>query len=253
MPTINTQQVKPITAKPKGNGPTIKGFLKAWGVAGAIVIAFIGMFLFSAAGGISYTSDAQVEDYLKDKYGQDFKVKDIKSSGSSIGDPGLHIGIGYPSNHSSITFEVGRDPDTNIYFDHYDGAVWAKEERPRVAALLGTLYGNSIPDFDLTTHISTPNTPDPIRGKVPPLAEAIRLYGDTLYYSLTIRSTLDTLSEVSKQDIRAKFTAITDYVKNKGAGLPYLAFTFNVTDENKGYLCRYGGELYQDKKKDCSK
>jgi len=211
-------------------------------------LALISVVLFYIIGGSMAGDKTSMERYLRDKYGQEFKVTDLKDRAVAIGDPGQRVGIGHPVNDSSLTFEVGKSrKTTDVYFDDYGGAVWEREERPRVAAFLQTLYGASMAsDFELRTHIATPATPDPIRGKVPSISEAIKQYKNNFFYSLGLTSTVDALNDSNRNDIRTKFTKLAEYIKDKGAGLSYLTLKINVTSENAGYLCSLQKEQFND-------
>jgi len=245
MPIAKKQQVKKgNTASPKKH-KWYKGVIVI--VAG---LALIGVVLFYIIGGSTAGEKTGMERYLKDKYGQDFKVVDIRNRASMIGDPGQLFGTGSPSNNSDLTFEVGKTLKTGIYFDGYSGAVWANEEHPKVEAFLQTLYGSSVPSFDLTTRILTPNTPDPIKGEVPSINEAMSRYKDSFYYSLTVKLTVDNeLSQDEMKDHKEKIKQIVGFVLAKNVSSQAVRYAINVKNKNMSYLCNLSQDGLTDQTK----
>ena len=140
---------------------------------------------------------------------------------------------------------MGKDRKTGVYFDGYDGVIWAREERPRVAAFLQTIFGTSTtPNFDLTTHIPTPAAPDPIRGKVPNINEAMARYKDNFYYSVTVKLTTDhELSQNEVEDHTKNIKKVIEFLFQKNVSYPAIRYTINIKDQDTGYSCN----LSQDK------
>lgn len=150
-----------------------------------LVVGLLAWWLFG--GGWTLRYKPRIESYLQDKYGQEFIVKDIRSEGSSLGSPGFKIGTATPINDKALAFDAGTDPGSGNFFDNYSRAIWVREETPRVEAFLADLYKpGEAPEVSLVINIPTPNAPDPIRGDVPMLEDAIKQYGNKMRYSLTI-------------------------------------------------------------------
>lgn len=232
MPVARKQRVQ----KPN-NIPSSKGriWYKAVLIATGIILIGIVPFLLFWNGAMN--DGAGMEKYLEDKYGQEFKVTNLKDRAVAPGDPGQRVGIGHPIDDSDLTFEVGKSLTTGTYFDDYSEAVWVKGERPRVALSLQTINNPKISNFEVIAHIVTDAAPDPIRGKVPDINEAIQQYKNDFFYSLSITSSVDVMNDANKSDIRTLFTKLAMHVENKGVGHPYLTLRVNVTRENTGYLC----------------
>ena len=213
-------------------------------------LALISVALFYIVGGSMTTDETNMEKYLQDKYGQEFDVTDLKDRAVALGDPGQRVGIGHPISDSGLTFEVGKNRKTGVYFDGYSGAVWEREERPRVAAFLQTIYSASTtPNFDLTTHIPTPAAPDPIRGKVPNINDAMTRYKENFFYSLTLKLTAD--RELSQDEIETHIAHLKEVIKfllEKNVSHPMIRYAINIEDQDAGYLCN----LSQNKLTDTS-
>ena len=245
MPVAKNQQTKKSSAVSPKKHRWYKGVLVI--VAG---LALISVVLFYIIGGSMAGDKAGMERYLQDKYGQEFEVTDVKSSAVGIGVPGQLIGKVYPVNDRSLVFEVGKSRATDAYFDGYSGAVWAQEERPHVESFLETIYGAQVPDFDLTVHIPTAEEPDPIRGAVPSISDAMARYKDNFYYSVTVKLTTNhNLSQNEIQDHTARIKQIIDFVLAKHISSPAVRYAINIEGQNKGYLCN----LFQNEITDQSK
>lgn len=232
MPITKEQQIK--------NSNTVRPRKHKWYKGILVIVAGLALIgaLFYIVWGNRITDRISMERYLQDKYGQEFKVTDLEDRAVTLGDPGQRVGIGHPTNDSSLTFEVGKSRKTGIYFDGYAGAVWAREERPRVAAFLQTIYGPTVPNFDLTTHIPTPAAPDPIRGTVPSIDDAMARYKDNFFYSLTIELATD--HELSQSEIESHTIYIKDVIKfllQKNVSHPMIRYAINIENQDAGYLC----------------
>lgn len=246
MPIAKEQQVKNSNTTSPGKHKWYKGVIVI--VAG---LALIGVVLFYIVGGSVASDKTGMERYLQDKYSQAFQVTNLKDRSVTIGDPGQRAGTAHPTNDSSLTFEVGKSRKTGVYFDGYDGAVWAREERPRVAVFLQTVYGTSTtPNFDLTTHIPTAAAPDPIKGTVPSINDAMTRYKDNFYYSVTVKQTADhALSQSEMKDHTAKIKQVVNFVLAKNISSPAVRYAINIEDRDNSYLCN----LFQNELTDQNK
>lgn len=242
MPIAKGQQVKKGNVASPGKHKWYKGVLVI--LAG---LALIGVVLFYIVGGSMAGEKTGMERYLQNKYDQEFNVTDVKTNAVGIGVPGQLVGKAYPVSDSGLVFEVGKSRATGAYFDGYSGAVWAHEERPRVESFLKTVYGAEVPDFDLTTHIPTAEGPDPIRGKVPSIEDAIARYKDNFYYSVTVKLTTDhDLSQSEVEDHTKNIKKVIEFLLQKNVSYPAIRYAINIKDQDIGYLCN----LSQDKLSD---
>ena len=178
-----------------------------------------------------------MEDYLEDKYDKEFVIGKPKLTDSGLARPGLYRAEAYPEDNPTLKFEVGKHQDQDKFFDYYTGAIWAREETPRIENLLRTLYPSGIPEFRLRTHIATNAEPDPIYGAVPSIVDAIEEYNDDFYYYLSIKYSVSVLDDSIKSQIRSSFTEINDFIKNRGVSNPSLYYLISVEDEDAGYRC----------------
>lgn len=215
---------------------------KAFGTLALLFIILAGVWWFFL-GGSTLSVQRSLESYLEEKYDKDFVVERPEMTGSGIGMPGSWRAQSHPRDDPTLMFEVGKDADEehkDRFFDYYTGATWSREEEPKVKTFLGTLYGETIPDFRLQTHIATAASPDPIQGAVPPIDSAIKQYGENFYYGLTLMFSTKPLSSAEKEVYKSKFRTIAAYVKDRGAKKYSLRFAINLKDSNTSYICDTG-------------
>ncbi len=206
-----------------------------------LIVGVIGWWLFGGGRHASYQS--KIESYLEDKYSQEFKVGKITVSGGSLGSPGLRVGTAHPISDKSLQFQAGVDPDTGVFFDGYSRAVWVREETPKLEEYLMHLYSSSsIPKIDLVINIPTPNSPDPIRGEVPTLSDALTKYANKMNYSLTLNTTPQNLDNREKTQQKDNLRAVVNRIKDYNYGM--YSVRLQIIDPNDGseYLCSVGSE-----------
>lgn len=248
-----TRQKIPKVPKPEASAKTQKKKISqsVWANFGLALLVFGGIIfsIVQSYGGFSFGAGIGMRSYLNEKYDKEFVVDDVHVEGRGLAVPGRVVGTAHPVDDSSLTFEVGKSQSSNVYYDRYGGAVWAREERPRVQTLLEEIYGASkVPEFELTTHIATDAEPDPIRGDVPTIDRAIDQYSDDFFYSLSVSISTDVLSEAQKEDIKGEFSSLAQYVRKKGAGISHLLLRISVVEENAGYLCKVQREQFGEMK-----
>jgi len=189
-----------------------------------------------------------MEDYLRSKYDKEFTVVDVKTRASSIGHPGQRFGTAFPKDDTALIFEVGKSRTTGVYFDGYDSAVWAREERPKVSAFLSTVYGSTnVPDFEVTALIPTDAAPDPIRGVIPNIDDAITRYGDHFRYVIFIKASTD--HELSQSDIDGhteQLRKIIKFVLSKNVSSSMVRYAVDIRGRDESYLCNLSQNQLND-------
>lgn len=225
-------------ARPKAPAPKKISTSKYIFIGLAVLVVLGGLVWWFFGGRVAMDTQKSMESYLEDKYKKNFSVGKPRLTGAGLAVTGSYRAQAHPIDDPTLEFEVGKHEDQEKFFDGYTGAVWVREEKPKVEALLRSLYGETIPEFRLKTHIATDAAPDPIRGNVPGIDEAIKQYKDQFFYSLSLSGlTVSTMSSDEKESIRTKFKALYEYVMGRGASKSYLSFMISATDENVGYAC----------------
>lgn len=212
----------------------------------AVLVVLGGLVWWFFGGRVAMETQKSMESYLEDKYKKNFSVGKLRLTGAGLAVTGSYRAQAHPIDDPTLEFEVGKHEDQEKFFDGYTGAIWAREEKPKVEALLRSLYGEAMPEFKLKTHIATDAAPDPIRGTVPGIDKAISQYRDQFYYDLSFYLTVQTLDGKTKEDIKEKFITLAEFVRSRGAGYSYLAIPISVIDENTGYLCKVARDQFID-------
>lgn len=201
---------------------------------------------------VSVANDkAVIGQYLEDKYDKEFVIDTIRSNAVGLGMPGQRIGAAYPADDPTLRFEAGWDVNANSFFDNYVGAMWEKEERPVVADFLASVYLDSkASTFDLTLK-QTDSTPKEsiVSGQaIPSFDQALPLYKENLYYSLTVKQTVD--HELSPNEIEghtSKLRQVISFVVQKNVSNPSIKYAINIDGQDAGYACNlYREELTED-------
>ena len=185
--------------------------------------------------GRNLEAQANLSQYLKKRYDKDFVVDIpyIEASGFAV--PGRWKANAHPKDDSTLQFNVGQFREDGYFFDTYDNAVWAREERPRVETLLKDIYA-TVPSFDLNIGISM-SEKDPIKGDVPNIDVALKEYSDIFIYHLTVKTSAGSVSGSTKETYKGQFKKIAQYILEKNVKSPSLGFVFYMRDENASYVC----------------
>lgn len=78
---------------------------------------------------------AKMNKYLKDKYGKEFILKNLRKEGSGLGVEGDLTADAYEEANQSRKFRVWEDPP-GVYHDTYLNVVWNAYEEPKLRAYL---------------------------------------------------------------------------------------------------------------------
>jgi hypothetical protein len=84
---------------------------------------------------------SKMESYLKEKYGKNFRVSNIRTEGAGLGVRGEIDGDASPVGDKSLTFKV-QDMTGGLH-DQYAAATWQEQEKPKLAAIASE-FGNLV-------------------------------------------------------------------------------------------------------------
>ena len=208
----NLQKARPKAPAPKKISTSKYIFI---GLAALVVLG--GLMWWLPKKGEVMDIQKSMETYLEDKYDKDFVVGEPKLTGAGLAVTGSWRAEAYPLDDKSLVFEVGRVQEEERFFDNYTSIVWEREERPRVEMFLKNL-SPPLPyqKIYLNTNLKSAQNPNPIRGNVPTIDEAMKQYGDQFNYSLGIKLSVKTLKdERTKSDIRSQFYALNEFIKSR--------------------------------------
>lgn len=207
----------------------------------AILVAVLLFWIFIAGGKVLFGMQA----YLNDKYDANFIVGQPRLTDSGFAVPGMWRATAYPINDRSLKFEVVLSQGSERYGDRYTGAVWSRDERPKVKRLLDSLYSTT-PSFDVDVH-TTSVGPDPVRGEVPNLEAATKSFGSEISYGITVHLERNSLTEVEKSAHLTKIEKIAQFIEDKGVGSPSVRYVINLSNEDAGYLCQLSGDKFNNR------
>ena len=240
MPVAKKQQTKKGNLVSPRKHRWYKGVLVI--IAG---LALISVVLFYIIGGSMAGDKTGMEMYLRDRYGQEFEVTDLKDRAVTIGDPGQRVGRGHPVNDTSLTFEVGKSLNTGKYSDTYTAAVWEREGRPEAEAFLKTIY-QTVPSFDLNAGISSLED-NPVKGNVPNLEDAIKKYSSKFIYGIDLRlNAPQSLSSEDKQKVISKLSQVAQFILSKHTAHSSLGITMWIGNTSRGYGCSLYDKDFDD-------
>lgn len=158
-----------------------------------------------------------MEAYLKEKYGQEFVVKNYRIEGAGLGVEGDPTADAYAKDNKELRFKIwdtgSYTHGDHFYEDDYLRILWSHEGRTDVERFLKT---NMIPYDTYNLEVSTIENSilNTKKGNVLHLTEALRLYRDELRYALSVMSTKTVHDEPSQDSVDTAFK-ILNFVKNK--------------------------------------
>lgn len=239
-----TNNTKAGAVRPKKSSPLKRISL----IAGSTVlgIALVAAALFFIGANTVWSEQATMERYLHDKYDKAFVVEDIRANAIALGGQGQRISNAHPADDTALRFEVVHDKDARSFSDGYVGALWAREERPRVQVFLESVYGvGNVPEFKLVVKQDefAKNVPTIKGSNIPTLTEAYRQLNGNIYYFISI------MDEVNESPTNSSLLMYTDRVKriatfllDKHVSAPRIVYGINVKDQKLGYTCNISEE-----------
>lgn len=176
--------------------------------------------------------------YLKNKYGQDFIVSNVRLEGAAVGVAGEIEADAYPKNDPTLKFMIGKDEDDwatdNYIHDTFLEKLWSKQESSRVDAFLKNNIKN-VDGYILTIRPSR-STLGAVKGHTPSFSEARQKYPDGFSYTLSVSSTANNLTkEPSEAELDTAFRIVNFVKEAKGISLQvyyiYKDAAFNKVDQ----------------------
>ena len=192
------------------------------------------------------------EQYLKDKYGQEFVVEDVVISGSRLGGEGYWVADAHPKSDPALHFSISRSQSTwKIDKDTFLQTLWTKEGTSEAQKFVDITFPNN-GGFYLRISPGSVNDSSyqAVRGKVPTLAEA-RKDKLAIAYTLYVDDVRTALSDEPSEGALQSAMKVTDFVKSQGvisptAGYRYRDSSFTQPNSAKRRLPQYGFEVKRD-------
>ena len=131
------------------------------------------------------SAQADMKEYLQNKYRQEFVVEKPEHKGGGFAVEGHFDAIAYPKDDKTIRFTVMSS--SSGVSDGYAGAVWTSEERKRLQPVINKVFGERVQyEIDIQSSMSVQTRDINISGRVPLFNNAADRYGKQIPYDITI-------------------------------------------------------------------
>ena len=108
-----------------------------------MVITLFGIGL-SLIKSMSMTKEqAAMEQYLEEKYGQEFNVEKPKYEGGGFGVDGTWEATASPVTDKTLIFRVGATKNLDYFSDQYVAAIWSREQAEKAQPAIKAIYGDN--------------------------------------------------------------------------------------------------------------
>lgn len=208
-------------------------------------LAVIGVALFFSMGDSMASERMRMEEYLNDKYGQEFVVKNVRVTGAGLGVKGAWRGDAYPKSDPSLGFEIRRDQTTDkVDYETFLQTLWTKQGTSEVEDFLSREF----PDREYySLRISPGNSPgnplyDLIQGETPSLDDALKNHKDVMVYELVINDVVQVTPEEPSEALLEKVVKVVDFVRSKEVRAPSIHYGYrdsSFTERNRWDQQRY--------------
>ena len=178
----------------------------------------------------------EISRYLKDKYGREFVIENIRAEGAGLGVKGS-VCADVSVKNSDIKSKLCKSQVTGDYNnDTYPQEVWSKQDYDKTKKFLeGNVKGVDL--YRVTVRVNTEDSLyQTLRGDLPSF-EYIKDKSNDFGYVLSVFVTRDNINNSIYDDVYK----LVQYVKNKNSVNPEIYFNYRDIDFGK----KYPGDKYQ--------
>ena len=178
----------------------------------------------------------EISRYLKDKYGREFVIENIRAEGAGFGVKGS-VCADVSVKNSDIKSKLCKSQVTGDYNnDTYPQEVWSKQDYDKTKKFLeGNVKGVDL--YRVTVRVNTEDSLyQTLRGDLPSF-EYIKDKSSNFGYVLSVFVTRDNINNSIYDDVYK----LVQYVKNKNSINPEIYFNYRDIDFSK----KYPGDKYQ--------
>lgn len=193
----------------------------------AVLLLIIAVFQFMG-GSVNNSEQKKMEAYLREKYGQDFVVKNVRTTGNGFGVLGSVRADVYPESDPSLKFELRRPENKDRYdYDSFLNELWSKEGRKQVDDFVKKLGDVKRYSLAIRTNVDFSNT---LRGYTPSFSEVQKRDQTVFSYTLDISSrTVGASNEPSDIELERAFKVV-EFVKGQHSVNPGASYTYSGKD-----------------------
>lgn len=194
------------------------------GIFAVVSLLFVGFFFYWILGGSMSTEQQKMETYLKDKYGQEFVVKNVRVTGSGLGVTGSIRGDAYPKNDPSLKFELRKPEDKNFYdYDSFLTELWSRQGREQVDKFVKELGSVRSYSLRIGTDVSFSQT---LHGHTPSFSE-VQAKGQPVFsYTLNISSTIPGTDNEPTESELMRALKVKEFVAAQKSPNPEFTYTY---------------------------
>ena len=164
------------------------------------------------------TEQANITNYLRNKYDQDFEVKKPSCNGGGLGVSCVWSTDAYPKLDKSMKIHVSRVDNQTKYSDNYVVRTWQKEQTAKIQPKAREIFKDMPVDVKVRLGVIDPDVERTFTLKKPTFEEVF-LEGDKDKYGLTVYSIAIRYregQEMSKNDIASRLFELVKYIKLQG-------------------------------------
>jgi hypothetical protein len=197
-----------------------------------LCLAILSIFAYSHTG--VDTEKIKMEHYLKERYGKDFKVSNVRKVGYGIGVKGTILADAELKDGGTEKFMIRRWGETG-YLDEYPSTIYNNRERPELDKFIREL---SVKPSRYSVDINiNPEIYNEVRD-VPKLVNLLKDYAKEVDYGVKVIVQGDSPTNNNINDVKklASYTALKNPKKSS------VRYVINSKDGTYRYICQYYNE-----------
>lgn len=189
--------------------------------------------LIAVVGGLGiinhFSQQSKMNQYLDEKYGQEFVVENVGLRGGGLGVQGAWTGEAYPKSDPSLRFRIDKSQTTGkVSVDTFLQTLWTRQGTGEVATFLAKELPNNERYFLTITPGNNPGNAlyDSIQGKTPSLSDVLKDHNNGIVYNLTVNDITHTVSGEPSDASLENAMKIVNFVKAKGVDIPSVNYGY---------------------------
>ena len=181
------------------------------------------------------TEQANITNYLRNKYDQDFEVEKPSCNGGGLGVSCVWSTDAYPKSDKSIKIHVSRVDNQTKYSDNYVVRTWQKEQTAKIQPKAREIFKDMPVDVKIRLGVIDSNIESTFTLKKPTFEEVFLTENKVgqrgnLVYGLYFKYNGD-IKEVNR--FANSIYEMTDYIKNMGVSLKDISVNIYLSKGDK--------------------
>ena len=181
------------------------------------------------------TEQANITNYLRNKYDQDFEVKKPSCNGGGLGVSCVWSTDAYPKSDKSIKIHISRVDNQTKYSDNYVVRTWQKEQTAKIQPKAREIFKDMPVDVKIRLGVIDSNIESTFTLKKPTFEEVFLTENKVgqrgnLVYGLYFKYNGD-IKEANR--FANSIYEMTDYIKNMGVSLKDISVNIYLSKGDK--------------------